>query len=156
MPAKLKELQEGDPAPEILLPTDTGEPFRLFDLRGQEVVLFFYPRASTPGCTTEACGFRDEFAHLRRKRATVIGISPDSVGAQATFKAKHTLPFVLLADAEHKVAEAYGVWKEKSLYGRKFMGIERTTFLIGADGRIRKIFRKVKPAGHAGQVLAAL
>jgi peroxiredoxin Q/BCP len=150
------ELKEGDPAPEIALETDAGEPFRLSSLRGQEVILYFYPKASTPGCTTESCEFRDEFARLRKKRARVIGVSPDTVSAQAKFKARYELPFPLLADAEHKAAEAYGVWKEKSLYGRKFMGVERTTFLIGGDGRIRKIFRRVKPAGHAGQVLAEL
>jgi peroxiredoxin Q/BCP len=150
------ELKEGDPAPEIALETDAGEPFRLSSLRGQEVILYFYPKASTPGCTRESCEFRDEFARLRKKRARVIGVSPDTVSAQAKFKARYELPFPLLADAEHKAAEAYGVWKEKSLYGRKFMGVERTTFLIGGDGRIRKIFRRVKPAGHAGQVLAEL
>jgi peroxiredoxin Q/BCP len=156
MPAKAKELTEGTPAPEIVLPTDAGDEFRLSNLKGQDVILYFYPKADTPGCTTESCGFRDEFAGLRKKKAAVVGISPDTVAAQAKFKAKYNLPFTLLADADHKVAEAFGVWKEKSMYGRKFMGIERTTFLIGADGKIRKVFRKVKPAGHAGEVLAEL
>jgi peroxiredoxin Q/BCP len=151
-----KELSEGSAAPEIVLAADTGEVFKLSDLKGQEVILYFYPKADTPGCTTESCGFRDEFAGLRKKKAAVIGISPDTVAAQAKFKAKYSLPFTLLADADHKTAEDYGVWKEKSMYGRKYMGIERTTFLIGADGKIRKIFRKVKPAGHAAEVLAAL
>jgi peroxiredoxin Q/BCP len=151
-----KELKEGDIAPEISLPTDSGDQFRLSDLKGQEVILYFYPKADTPGCTTESCGFRDEFARLRRKKAAVIGISPDTPSAQAKFKKKYDLPFPLLADAEHKAAEAYGVWKEKSMYGRKYMGVERTTFLIGSDGRIRKVFRKVKPAGHAEEVLAEL
>lgn len=149
-------LKEGDPAPAMELETDSGEPFHLSSLAGQEVILYFYPKADTPGCTTESCEFRDEFAHLRKKKAVVLGISPDTVAAQAKFKAKYKLPFTLLADAGHTVAEAYGVWKEKSLYGRKFMGIERTTFLIGGDGRIRRIFRKVKPKGHAAQVLGAL
>ena len=152
----MPELKEGDAAPEISLATDTGEPFHLSSLKGQEVILYFYPKADTPGCTTESCEFRDEFAHLRRKKASVIGVSPDTVVAQGKFKAKYQLPFTLLADRDHQAAEAYGVWKEKSMYGRKYMGVERTTFLIGANGKIRKIFRKVKPAGHAAEVLAEL
>jgi peroxiredoxin Q/BCP len=150
------ELKEGDPAPEIALQTDTGESWRLSSLRGQDVILYFYPKADTPGCTKESCEFRDEFAHLRKKKAAVIGISPDTPAKQAKFKAKFQLPFPLLADVDHKAAEDYGVWTEKSMYGRKYMGIERTTFLIGADGKIKRIFRKVKPAGHGLEVLAVL
>jgi peroxiredoxin Q/BCP len=156
MASKVKELQEGDAAPEISLEDDNGERFRLSDLKGQEAIVYFYPKSDTPGCTTEACAFRDEFAHLRKRKAAVIGISPDTVAAQAKFKAKYQLPFKLLADREHTAAEAFGVWTEKSMYGRKYMGVERTTFIIGADGKIKKIFRKVKPAGHAAEVLAGL
>ena len=152
----MPELKDGDPAPEISLTDDSGEPFKLSSLKGQDVILYFYPKADTPGCTTESCEFRDEFSHLRKKKATVIGVSPDTVAAQAKFKAKYKLPFMLLADKDQEAAEAYGVWKEKNMYGRKYMGVERTTFLIGADGKIRRIFRKVKPAGHAAEVLEQL
>lgn len=151
-----KNLKPGDPAPEISLTTDDGSQFTLSALRGKEVVLYFYPKSDTPGCTTEACEFRDASAPLRKKKAVVIGVSPDTVQAQAKFKKKHALDFTLLADADHAAAEAYGVWKEKSMYGKKYMGVERTTFLIGTDGRIRQIFEKVKPAGHAAEVLAGL
>lgn len=147
-------LREGDPAPDIRLETDQGEPFRLADHRGKNVVLYFYPRASTPGCTTEACEFRDALPKFTG--ALVVGVSPDTVKAQDKFKTKYSLPFPLLADAEHKTAEDYGVWKEKNMYGKKVMGIERTTFLIDKTGQIAKIFHKVKPAGHAEQVLEAL
>lgn len=152
----VNNLKVGDTAPEIELSADDGSPFALSSLRGREVVLYFYPKADTPGCTTEACEFRDASADLGRKNVAVVGISPDTDKAQAKFKAKYGLDFVLLADVNHVAAEAYGVWKEKSMYGKKYMGVERTTFLIGADGRIRNIYEKVKPAGHAGQVLAEL
>ncbi|MCL4851067.1 MAG: thioredoxin-dependent thiol peroxidase, partial [Bryobacteraceae bacterium] len=132
------------------------EPFRLSSLRGRKVVLYFYPKADTPGCTTESCEFRDSMPAIEEKDAVVIGVSPDKPQAQAKFKNKYKLPFTLLADTGHRAAEAYGVWKEKSMYGKKYMGIERTTFLIGEDGKIRKIFSKVKPSGHAGEVLGAL
>lgn len=155
-PSTKPTLQEGDPAPEIELTTDGGEPFRLSALQGSDVTLYFYPKADTPGCTTEACEFRDEHAAFTGLHAPVIGVSPDDPPALARFKAKYNLPFTLLSDPEHKAAEAYGVWKEKNLYGRDYMGIERTTFLIGKDGRIRKIFHKVKPKGHAAEVLEAL
>jgi len=147
-------LREGDPAPDIQLETDQGEPFHLAEHRGKNIVLYFYPRASTPGCTVEACEFRD--AAARYKGSLIVGVSPDTVKAQDKFKTKYSLPFPLLADFEHKTAEAYGVWKEKNMYGKKVMGIERTTFLIDKQGRIAKIFNKVKPAGHAEQVLEAL
>ncbi len=149
-------LKEGDPAPDFEVPNDEGNPFRLSSLRGHDVVLYFYPKADTPGCTTESCNFRDTIAQFKARGAEVIGVSPDKPGAQAKFKSKYELSFPLLADTEHAVAEAFGVWKEKSMYGKKFMGIERTTFLIGKDGRIRKIFDKVKPEGHADQVLKVL
>lgn len=146
----------GAKAPEIKALDDQGNPFKLSDHKGSAVVLYFYPKADTPGCTTEACEFRDEEKKFTKKKAVVVGVSPDTVKAQAKFKGKFGLPFTLLADEDHKIAEAYGVWKEKSMYGRKYMGVERTTFLIGADGKIAKIFEKVKPAGHAQQVLEAL
>ncbi len=149
-------LKEGSKAPEIQLATDSGEPFSLSSLKGKQVVLFFYPKASTPGCTTEACEFTAADSKFGKKNAVILGISPDPVSAQAKFKTKYGMPFTLLADTDHAVAEAYGVWKEKSLYGKKYFGVERTTFLIGEDGKIRKIFEKVKPAGHAEEVLAAL
>lgn len=152
----MANLKEGAKAPEITLETDTGEKFRLSSLKGKNVVLYFYPKSDTPGCTTEACEFRDALADFAGKDTVIVGVSPDPVAKQAKFKSKYGLPFILLADVEHKAAEAYGVWKEKSMYGRTYMGVERTTFLIGPDGKIRKIFEKVKPAGHAGQVLAAL
>lgn len=149
-------LKAGDAAPEIEVLTDAGESFKLSDLRGKDVILYFYPKADTPGCTTESCQFRDESPAIGNKNAVVVGVSPDTTAAQAKFKTKYGLPFTLLADNEHKVAETYGVWKEKSMYGKKYMGVERTTFLIGPDGRIRKVFNKVKPDGHAKEVLAEL
>jgi peroxiredoxin Q/BCP len=150
------QLKEGDPAPDIRLETDAGETFELSRFKGKDVVLYFYPKADTPGCTTEACEFRDGQAQFVKRDAVIVGISPDAPARQAKFKSKYSLPFTLLCDVDNKAAQAYGVWKEKSLYGKKFMGIERTTFLIGKDGRIAKIFPKVKPAGHAAEVLAAL
>jgi thioredoxin-dependent peroxiredoxin len=149
-------LKEGDKAPEIQLDSDTGEPFRLSKLQGQKVVLYFYPRADTPGCTVEACEFRDTTKKFAKKGAVIVGISPDAVKPQAKFKDKYNLPFTLLCDVDKAAANAYGVYKEKNMYGKKVMGIERTTFLIGEDGRIAKIFRKVKAQGHAEQALAAL
>lgn len=151
-----KELREGDRAPGIRLEDDQARPFQLSEWKGKNVVLYFYPRAGTPGCTKEACAFRDAGEKFGQSNAVIVGVSPDKVASQARFKTKHGLPFTLLADPDHKVAEAYGVWKQKSMYGRTSMGIERTTFLIGADGKIRKIFPKVKVEGHAGGVLAAL
>ena len=145
------QIQVGKPAPEIKTPE-----FSLVGLKGQRVVLFFFPKADTPGCTTESCEFRDAHKTFAKKNAVVVGISPDKTAAQAKFAAKYNLPFTLVADPEHAIAEAYGVWKEKSMYGRKYMGIERTTFVIDEQGRIAKIFAKVKPAGHAAEVLEAL
>ena len=149
-------LNVGDEAPDIRVRTDSGEEFQLSKMRGQRVVLYFYPKADTPGCTMEACEFRDGIAKFAKKGAAVLGISPDKPTAQARFKQKYDLPFPLLADEEKTAAQAYGVWKEKNMYGRKVMGIERTTFVIGPDGRIEKIYAKVKAAGHAAQVLEHL
>ncbi len=149
-------MKEGDPAPDIKLTDDRGESFRLSALRGKKVVLYFYPRASTPGCTVEACEFRDVSRKISGHNAVIVGVSPDHPGAQQKFKANYDLPFTLLCDVDKSAAEAYGVWKEKNMYGRKTMGIERTTFIIGEDGRIEKIFPKVRAKGHAAQVLAAL
>jgi peroxiredoxin Q/BCP len=148
--------QEGDAAPEILLETDTGEMFRLSSLKGRNVVLYFYPRADTPGCTVESCELRDVSGTVRKLDAVIVGVSPDPMSAQAKFKTKYGLPFQLLCDVKKTAAQAYGVWKEKIMYGKTVMGIERTTFLIGKDGRIARIFRKVKPQGHGEQVREAL
>jgi peroxiredoxin Q/BCP len=149
-------LHEGDAAPEISLPTDSGEPFHLSSLQGKNVVLYFYPKADTPGCTKEACAFRDTTSKFSRANTVIIGVSPDRSQAQARFKDKFDLPFTLLADVDHCAAETYGVWKEKSMYGKKYMGIERTTFVIGPDGIIKKVFPRVKVEGHAEEVLAAI
>jgi len=149
-------LKVGDKAPDIRVQTDSGEAFQLSQLNGQRVVLYFYPKADTPGCTTESCEFRDSVGALAKKGAAVVGISPDKPPAQARFKEKYDLPFTLLADEDKQAAEAYGVWREKNMYGKKVMGIVRSTFVIGPDGRIEKIYDKVKAAGHAAQVLADL
>ena len=149
-------LQEGNRAPDIRVQTDSGEEFRLSDLKGKRVVLYFYPKADTPGCTTEACEFRDDLKAFAKKGVAVVGVSPDKPAAQAKFKEKYGLPFTLLADEDKAAAQAYGVWKEKNMYGRKVMGIARTTFVIGPDGKIEKIYGNVKAKGHAAQVLAEL
>jgi peroxiredoxin Q/BCP len=149
-------LQPGDQAPDIQLSDDAGKPFQLSSLKGRRVVLYFYPKADTPGCTTESCEFRDHVKAFAKRGAAVLGISPDKPAAQAKFKQKFDLPFTLLADEEKSAAQAYGVWKEKNMYGKKAMGIERSTFIIGPDGKIEKIYAKVKAAGHAEAVLADL
>ena len=146
----------GELAPDFTLLTDAGEPLTLGEQRGRPVVLFFYPKDDTTGCTTEACEFRDLFPRFGGSRALVLGISPDSVRSHVKFRAKYQLPFTLLADVEHAVADAYGVWREKSMYGRKYMGVERSTFVIDADGRVAHVFEKVKPAGHAEVVAKAV
>jgi peroxiredoxin Q/BCP len=146
----------GDLAPDFTLQDQTGTDVKLSSLRGQKVVVYFYPKADTPGCTTQACGVRDRAADYETAGATVLGVSPDPVSKIAKFAAKHALSFPLLADEDHAVAEAYGVWVEKSMYGRTYMGNERTTFVIDANGRISEILRKVKPAQHDDLVLAAL
>jgi thioredoxin-dependent peroxiredoxin len=152
----MSQPKEGDSAPEITLETDAGQHFELSSLRGKNVVLYFYPKADTPGCTKEACAFRDTSQKFTKANTVIVGVSPDASKAQARFKDKFNLPFTLLADADHKAADAYGVWKEKSMYGKKYFGVERTTFVIGADGKIKKIFPKVKVDGHAEEVLEAL
>jgi thioredoxin-dependent peroxiredoxin len=149
-------LTENDPAPEFELTADDGSTVRLADLRGQKVVLFFYPRADTPGCTIEACEFRDRVENFEASGAVVLGISPDPVKAVRKFREKHGLTFRLLADEDHQVAERYGVWGEKSMYGKKYWGVDRTTFVIDEEGRIARVFEKVKPQGHAEEVLAQL
>lgn len=149
-------LKPGDRAPEFTLPSDGGRTVSLRELRGRTVVLYFYPKDDTPGCTTEACEFRDRWAEVQRSGAVVLGVSPDPVASHDRFKAKFALPFPLLADEDHAVAEAYGVWGEKTMFGRPYMGVHRTTFVIDAEGRIARVFEKVKPEGHAAQVLEAL
>lgn len=146
----------GDVAPDVELLTDANAPLTLAALRGRPVVLYFYPKDDTSGCTVEACEFRDAFPRFRTGDAVVLGVSPDSVRSHVKFKTKFALPFALLADTEHRMAEAYGVWKEKRMYGRTYMGVERTTFLIDRDGRIARVWAKVKPEGHAAEVGAAL
>lgn len=149
-------LDIGDLAPDFTLPDQDGNPVTLSGLRGHPVVVYFYPKADTPGCTTQACGVRDHRGDYERLDAVVLGISPDPVKPIAEFADKFDLGFPLLSDEDHAVADAYGVWVEKSMYGRTYFGNERTTFVIDADGRITDVFRKVKPAEHDQQVLAAL
>ena len=152
----MAELKEGAKAPEISLLDDQGKPFKLSGLKGQNVVLYFYPKADTPGCTKEACEFRDRLPTIKKAGTVVVGASPDTVKDVSKFKQKFALNFPLLADEDHKTAETYGVWKEKSMYGKTYMGVERTTFIIGKDGKIARIFPKVKVDGHAQEVLDAL
>jgi len=142
-----------DKAPEFTLPDQNGEPVSLKDLRGKTVVLYFYPRADTPGCTIEDCEFRDSYKKIQKTGVVLLGISPDTPKAQKKFEEKFDLPFTLLGDADKKVANAYGVMKEKNMYGRKVIGVARTTFVIGPDGKIKHVFNKVKPEGHADEVL---
>jgi thioredoxin-dependent peroxiredoxin len=149
-------VQEGTPAPDFELASDTGASIKLSDLRGKPVVLYFYPKDDTPGCTTQACGIRDAWGEFERAGATVLGVSPDSEKSHVKFKEKFDLPFTLLADTDHAVAESYGVWGLKKYMGREYMGVDRTTFVIDADGNVAKVFRNVKPATHADDVLAAL
>jgi thioredoxin-dependent peroxiredoxin len=149
-------LEPGDKAPAFTLPDQNGEKVRLSDFKGQWLVLYFYPRADTPGCTTQACGVRDHGADYAEAGARVIGVSPDEVEAIAKFAGKYELGFTLLADADHAVAEAYGAWGEKSMYGKKYMGVLRTTFVIGPDGKVAKVLPKVQPKKHDKLVLAAL
>jgi thioredoxin-dependent peroxiredoxin len=149
-------LTPGDTAPDFTLPDQEGNEVSLSGLRGQNVVLYFYPKADTPGCTTQACGVRDHQADYASADAVVLGVSPDQVKAVSKFDQKYGLGFPLLADSDHAVAEAYGVWVEKSMYGRTYMGNERTTFVIDPEGTIKEILRKVKPAEHDNLVLAAL
>lgn len=149
-------LKEGDKAPEFTAPTNGGGTISLADFKGKHVVLYFYPRDDTPGCTKEACAFRDHFAAIKKTGAVVLGVSVDSVKAHDKFVKKFKLPFTLVSDEDKKIVEAYGVWGEKSFMGRKYLGTHRVTFLIGPNGRIKKIWPQVKPEEHAEEVLAAL
>ena len=146
----------GTTAPDFTVLTDTGESLTLSSLRGKPVVLFFYPKDDTSGCTIEACEFRDDFPRFEAGNAVILGISPDDVKSHVKFKKKFDLPYPLLADTDKAIALAYDVWREKSMYGRKYMGVERTTFIVDAKGKIAKVFEKVTPTGHAAQVKAAL
>ena len=147
---------EGDPAPDFALPSDDGRTIALNDLRGKKVVLYFYPNDDTPGCTKEACSFRDNLARVTSKGAVVLGVSRDTLSSHGKFRDKYHLNFPLLADVDGRVTEAYGVWKEKSNYGRTYWGIERTTFLLDEKGVIARVWPKVKVEGHTDEVLAAL
>ena len=149
-------IEVGDLAPDFSLPSDRGEVVRLSEMRGTRVILFFYPKDDTSGCTKEACGFRDAMPSIQARGATVLGVSPDPVRSHERFRDKYGLNFPLLADEEHRVADAYGAWGTKKLYGREYEGILRSTFLIGEDGRIEKVYRKVRPADHAEEVVAEL
>jgi peroxiredoxin Q/BCP len=150
------KLKEGDEAPDFTALTNDGGKVSLSDLKGKPVILYFYPRDDTPGCTKEACAFRDEFAAFKKKGAVVLGVSTDSGKSHDKFAAKFKLPFTLVADEDKQIVEAYGVWGEKSFMGRKYKGTHRVTFLIGPEGRIKKVWPEVKPAEHAREVLAAL
>lgn len=149
-------VEQGVPAPDFELPSDSGETVRLSSFKGKKVVLYFYPKDDTPGCTTQACDLRDAMPEVEGLDAVVLGVSPDPVSSHVKFREKFQLNFPLLADEDHSVAEAYGVWKEKSLYGRKYMGVERSTFVIDEDGIVQEAWRKVRPAGHADKVVASL
>jgi peroxiredoxin Q/BCP len=150
------KLKVGDKAPAFKAATNGGGTVSLADLKGKQIVLYFYPKDDTPGCTKEACAFRDVYAQITKKGAVVLGVSVDPVKAHDKFVEKFKLPFTLLADVDHQIVEAYGVWGEKQFMGRKYMGTNRVTFLIGADGKIKAIWPKVKPEEHAAEVLAAL
>jgi len=148
-------LKEGTTAPAFRTKNADGEDVSLKDFRGQKVVLYFYPKDDTPGCTKEACSFRDDFAKFKKRGIAVLGVSPDSEASHKKFVAKYKLPFTLLADTERSISEAYNVWGEKKFMGRTYMGVHRTTFLIDEKGKIKKIFEKVKPEAHASEVLEA-
>ena len=150
------KLKAGDVAPKFTAATNGGGKISLADLKGKNVILYFYPKDDTPGCTKEACAFRDEFAEFKKKGAIILGVSPDSVKKHDQFAEKFKLPFPLLADEDKKIVEAYGVWGEKSFMGRKYLGTHRVTFLIGPHGKIKKIWPLVKPEEHAAEVLAEL
>jgi peroxiredoxin Q/BCP len=147
--------KEGTTAPAFKTTDQNGESVSLKDLRGQKVVLYFYPKDDTPGCTKEACSFRDAYSKFKKQKITVLGVSPDKETAHKKFETKYQLPFTLLADTDHSIAEAYGVWGEKKFMGRTYMGVHRTTFLIDEKGKIKKVFEKVKPEDHASEVLEA-
>jgi peroxiredoxin Q/BCP len=149
-------IEEGQPAPDFALKSDSGDTVKLSELRGKPIVLYFYPKDDTPGCTTQACGIRDAYADFQQAGAVVLGVSPDDEASHVKFREKFQLPFTLLADTDHAVAEQYGVWGEKKYMGRTYMGVNRSTFVIDADGTVKKAFHDVKPATHADDVLAAL
>lgn len=149
-------LAAGDPAPDFTAKTDGGGQIQLSELRGQRVVLYFYPKDSTPGCTFEACAFRDAHEEFCAKNCVIIGVSADSIKSHERFSARHHLPFRLVSDPDHTISESYGAWRQKTLFGRKYMGIARSTFVIGADGRIEATYDRVKVVGHIGEVLANL
>jgi peroxiredoxin Q/BCP len=149
-------VEEGDLAPDFTLRSDEGEEVTLSSFRGSPIVLYFYPKDHTSGCTTQACAIRDAWSEFEGAGAVVLGVSPDDVASHESFRADYELPFTLLADPDHEVAEAYGVWAEKSRYGRTYMGVARSTFVIGPDGTVEKVMRDVKPATHADDVLAVL
>jgi peroxiredoxin Q/BCP len=149
-------IEEGQPAPDFELTSDSGETVKLSALRGKPVVLYFYPKDDTPGCTAQACGIRDAYGEFEQAGAVVLGVTPDSESSHVKFKEKYGLPFALLADADHAVAELYGVWGEKTFAGKSYLGVNRSTFVIGADGNVAKVMHDVKPASHADDVLAAL
>jgi thioredoxin-dependent peroxiredoxin len=149
-------VEEGTEAPDFELTSDSGEMVRLSDLRGKPVVLYFYPKDDTPGCAAQACGIRDAWGDFEQRGAVVLGVSPDAESSHVKFKEKYGLPFTLLADTDHRVADDYGVWKEKTYAGKTYWGNERSTFVIDADGRVAKVMRSVKPDTHAEQVLDAL
>lgn len=149
-------LDIGSKAPDFTAETDSGETVSLKEFRGKQVVLYFYPKDDTTGCTKEACDFRDNFARIKRKGVVVLGVSPDTVKSHVKFKNKYELPFALVSDPDKKICMLYDVWKEKSMYGRKYMGVERSTFLIDEQGKLKAIWRKVKVSGHVDEVIAAL
>jgi peroxiredoxin Q/BCP len=155
-PRRKNVVEEGKPAPDFELASDEGEKVKLSDFRGKPVVLYFYPKDDTPGCTKQACALRDEYAEFRDRGAVILGVSPDDEASHVKFKNKYQLPFTLLADPEHEASEAYGVWGERTFAGRKYMGITRSTFVIDSDGNVTKAMRGVKPDTHAEKVLAAL
>ena len=149
-------VEEGKPAPDFELTSDSGERVKLSDFRGKPVVLYFYPKDDTPGCTTQARGIRDEYGEFEKRGAVVLGVSPDDEASHVKFRDKYQLPFTLLADPGHEVAESYGVWVEKNFGGKKYMGVNRSTFVIDEEGRVKKAMRSVKPDTHVEKVLAAL
>ncbi len=152
----MSELVIGAPAPAFTAPDQSGATVSLSDFKGKTVILYFYPKDDTPGCTTQACSFRDEYTAFKKKGAVVLGVSPDSAKKHTKFIEKFSLPFTLLADEDHAISLAYNVWVEKSMYGKKYMGVERSTFVIDGDGKLKAIYRKVKPAEHIAEVLADL
>ncbi|MGD8276785.1 MAG: thioredoxin-dependent thiol peroxidase [Gemmatimonadota bacterium] len=149
-------IEVGKKAPAFTLRNQDGEPVKLSDFRGRRVVLYFYPKDDTPGCTTQACSLRDHIEEFDARGAVVLGVSPDSPASHTKFRTKYDLNFTLLADEDHAVAEKYGVWQEKSMYGRKYWGVARTTFVIDAEGRVEQVLEKVKPAKHTDQVIALI